>query len=127
MVDTSVVKWLHNTVDYLNSWECKPAIICCLTRNVSELKMCNNIHGGAVAQSVERTTPGEEVLGSITAVAAPPPPPAPYWLVWCQYNVTGWDRSHGLPALSHVWQHVKFSDVSLGTRPRYNLVTDEDV
>ena len=23
---------------------------------------------------------------------------------------TGWDRSHGLPALSHVWQHVKLSD-----------------
>ena len=32
---------------------------------------------------------------------------------------TGWDRSHGLPALSRVWQHVKLSDVSLGTRPRY--------
>ena len=29
----------------------------------------------------------------------------------CQYNVTGWDRSHGLPALSRVWQHVKLSDV----------------
>ena len=26
--------------------------------------------GGAVAQSVERATPGQEVLGSITAVAA---------------------------------------------------------
>ena len=28
----------------------------------------------------------------------------------CQYNVSGRDRSHGLPALSHVWQHVKLSD-----------------
>ena len=37
--------------------------------------------GGAVAQSVERATPGEEVPGSI--------PPAPYWLGRCQYNVTG--------------------------------------
>ena len=37
-------------------------------------------------------------------------PPAPYWLGRCQYNVTGWDRSHGLPALSRVWQHVKLSD-----------------
>ena len=36
--------------------------------------------GGAVAQSVERSTPGEEVPGSI---------PAPYWLGRCQYNVTG--------------------------------------
>ena len=45
----------------------------------------------------------------------------------CQYNVTGWERSHGLPALSHVWQHLKLSYVSLGTRPRYSLVVDEDV
>ena len=33
------------------------------------------IRGGGLAQSVERATPGEEVLGSILAVAA-----APYWL-----------------------------------------------
>ena len=38
-----------------------------------------------------------------------------------------WDRSHGLPALSCVWQHVKLSDVSLGTRPRYSQVVDEEV
>ena len=31
------------------------------------------------------------------------------------------------PALSRVWQHVKLSDVSLGTRPQYSLVVDEDV
>ena len=35
--------------------------------------------GGAVAQSVERVTPGQEVPGLI---------PAPYWLGRCQYNVT---------------------------------------
>ena len=29
--------------------------------------------------------------------------------------------------LSRVWQHVKLSDVSLGTRPRYSLVVDEDI
>ena len=40
--------------------------------------------GGAVAQSVERATPGEEVSGSI-----PLWPPAFYWLGRCQYNVTG--------------------------------------
>ena len=39
--------------------------------------------GGFAAQSVERTTPGEEVLSLIPAVAAP------YWLGRCQYNVTG--------------------------------------
>ena len=26
-----------------------------------------------------------------------------------------------------MWQHVKLSDVSLGKRPRYSLVSDEDV
>ena len=31
------------------------------------------------------------------------------------------------PALSRVWQHIKLSDVSLGTHPRYSLVVDEDV
>ena len=29
--------------------------------------------------------------------------------------------------LSRVWQQVKLSDVSLGTRPRYSLTADEDV
>ena len=38
-----------------------------------------------------------------------------------------WDRSHDLSALYSVWQHVKLSDVSLGTRPQYKLVVDEDV
>ena len=33
----------------------------------------------------------------------------------------------GLTTLSRVWQHVKLSDVSLGTRPRYSLVVGEDV
>ena len=32
-----------------------------------------------------------------------------------------------LPALSRVWQHVKLSDVSLGTRPLYSLVIEEDI
>ena len=59
------------------------------------------VFGGAVAQSVERATPGEEVLGS--------------WLGLCQYNATVWYRNHGLPALSYVWQYLKLSDASLGT------------
>ena len=29
--------------------------------------------------------------------------------------------------LSRVWQYVKLSGISLGTRPRYKLVVDEDV
>ena len=78
--------------------------------------------GGTVAQSVERATPGEEVLGSNPTVAA-----RPLWLGRCQYNVTSLDRSYGLPALSRVWQHVKLSDVSHGTRLRYSLVVDEVV
>ena len=76
------------------------------------------IKGDAVAQSVKHATPDEEVMDSI---------PALYWLGRCQYNVTSWDRSHDLPALSRVWQQVKLSDVSPGTRPRYSLVVHEDV
>ena len=45
----------------------------------------------------------------------------------CHCNVTGWDRSHGLPTLSCVWQDLKLSDVSLGARPRYSLIVDEDI
>ena len=30
------------------------------------------------------------------------------------------DASHGIPTLSHVWQQVKLSEISLGTRPLYN-------
>ena len=54
-------------------------------------------------------------------------PPTPYRLGRGQYNVTGWDRSHGLRALSRMWQLVKLSNVSLGIRLRYSLVADEDV
>ena len=43
-------------------------------------KRTKNGGGGGGAQSVEHATPGEEVLGLI---------PAPYWLGWCQCNVTG--------------------------------------
>ena len=72
--------------------------------------------GNAVARSVERTTPCVEVLGLISPPPTPPPwPPATYWLGRCQYNVTGWDRRHGLPALPRVWKHVNLSVVSLGT------------
>ena len=39
--------------------------------------------GGRVAQLVEHAVPGEDVPGSIPAVAS-----APYWLGRCQYNVT---------------------------------------
>ena len=59
----------------------------------------------AVAQSVERATPSEGVPGSIPAVAA-----RSVLFGQCQFNVTGYDKSHGLPALSHVWQHVKLAD-----------------
>ena len=73
--------------------------------------------GSAVAQCLERSTSGQEVMGSI---------PAPYWFCGCQYNVTSWDRSHGLPAVS-LWQHVKLSDISLRAGPCYSLVADKKV
>ena len=61
--------------------------------------------GGVVAQSVERATPGEEVPGLIPAVAACS------LLVGLVSLLCDWLRqSHGLPALSHVWQQVKMSD-----------------
>ena len=41
--------------------------------------------------------------------------------------VTSRQGSHGLPALSCVWQHLKLSDVSLWAHLRYSLVVDEDV
>ena len=46
--------------------------------------------------------------------------------LWCRWPAD-WDRSRGLPALSCVWHHLKLSDVSLGTRPLYSLVVDEDI
>ena len=49
------------------------------------------LRGGGLAQSAESTTTCQESLGSI---------PAHDCLGRCQYNVTGWDRSHCLPALS---------------------------
>ena len=76
---------------------------------------------GEVAQLVERTTLGEEVFGSIFAVAVRS------LTSLYQSNVTGSDRIHGDPALSRVWQHVKLSDVSHGSRPRYDLLANEDV
>ena len=38
-------------------------------------------------------------------------------------HLTGLDRSHGLHALSRLWQHVKLSDVSLRTL----LFTDKEI
>ena len=82
------------------------------------LSMCCPLWRGVV----ERATPGQEDMGSFALW-----PHAPYWLGRCEYNVTGWERSHALAALSRVWQHVKLSDVSLGTRPSHSLVVDEGV
>ena len=44
--------------------------------------------------------------------------------MWVSIIVTARDRSHGLPSL---WQHIKLSDVSLGTCPRYSLVAGKNV
>ena len=52
-----------------------------------------------------------------------------FWLLCtlCHVLGKGWVTSHGLPALSRVWQHEKLSDVSLGICPRYSLVVDKYV
>ena len=73
----------------------------------------------AVAQWIELATSGQEVMGSIS-------PPASYWLGLGQYNVTGWDRKHGIPALS-LCGSTLLSDVNPWTRPRDSLVADKDV
>ena len=54
-----------------------------------------------VAQLVQRATPGEEIIGSFPDVATRSLP------------------AEIVPALSRVWQQVKLSVVSLGTRRRY--------
>ena len=71
---------------------------------------------------VERATPGEEVLGSIPAVAARSLLVGSVSVLCDRLREKTWS-----PALCRAWQHVKFSDVSLGTRLRYSLVVDEDV
>ena len=75
--------------------------------------------GGTITQWIERATPGQKIVVSI-------PSPVPYWLGRCQYYVSGWDRSHGLCAVS-VWHHIELSDVSLGTAPPDSVVADKDV
>ena len=77
---------------------------------------------GAVAQSVERATPGKEVLGLIPLIATPPPPTG-----WVGVSIMWPSETEVMVSpLSRVWQHIKLSYVSLGTRQRYNLVVDHD-
>ena len=40
-----------------------------MSMSLHDIELCQN-RGGAVAQSEERATPGEEILGPISAVAA---------------------------------------------------------
>ena len=78
--------------------------------------------GGALAQSVERRTLGEKILGSIPAVAARS-------LVVGSVSVKC-DRLRQKslsPRSASVWQHVKLSDVSLLTRSIYSLAVDEGI
>ena len=82
-------------------------------------------HGGGVAQSVERTTTGEESWVRFLLWL-----PAPNWLGRCQYNVTGRDRtekSWSSSSVSCVAARKNCQTLCLGARPRYNLVIDEDV
>ena len=77
---------------------------------------------GVVAQSVERATSGQGGMDSILdpgarvqLVLAVP--------VYCdRLRQKPW-----YPRFVYVWQHVKFSNVSSGSRRRDSLVADEDV
>ena len=71
-----------------------------------------------MVQSLKRAISYLEVGGLIPSGQL-----ARYSLVGCQCNeichglpalLTDGDRSHGLPALSPVWQHVKLADLVLG-------------
>ena len=73
---------------------------------------------GGVAQSVERATPDQEILGS-----TPPPP-----LHSCAGSLLV--RSHltryNVTSSVSVWQHIKLSGVSLMALPRDSLVADKE-
>ena len=96
-------RYLTLAFDTSNIYSCKDHIKCKLRPDA-----CFWYIWVGVAQSVE-------LLVRRSQVQFPLWPPASYWLGRCQYNVTGWDRSHGPSALPCVWQHVKLSEVSLGT------------
>ena len=81
--------------------------------------------------------PPREVPPSAVALTVRHPRGGPGFDPRCGHPLpTGWvgvsimwpseTEVNGLPALSREWQHVKLSDVSLGTRPQYNLVVYED-
>ena len=74
-------------------------------------------------QSVEQAIPGEEVLGSIPAV------PARALLVWLVsvYCDRLRQKSWSFRSCLVCGSTQKVSDISLGTRPRYSLVVEEDV
>ena len=87
------------------------------------MKPCRRHPAGAVAQSVEHATPGEEVAGSIPAVAAGSLLFGSVSVQCDRLRQKSWSP-HSVSCVGH---YVKLSDVSRGTRPRYNLVVDEDV
>ena len=71
--------------------------------------------GTRIAHSVERATPGEEALGS----GFDPHCGRPLPTAWVDVSIMG-------PAETEVMVSP-LCLVSLGTRPRYSLVVDEDV
>ena len=68
-----------------------------------------------VAQWLERATPSQEVMGLIPMLA-------PYWFDW--YLV---ETKVMVSPLSHMWQQVILSDISLGICLQDSLVADKDV
>ena len=73
--------------------------------------------------SMSHLSPSFSLSLSHSRLFLPPPPHS----IYLAFPLIQCDRGHGLPAPSRVWQYVKFPDVSLGTRPRYSQVVDEDV
>ena len=58
--------------------------------------------GGSAPKSVGAVAQSVRLLLRSSWVQFPLWLPVPYWLGRCQHNVTGWDRSHGIPALPRV-------------------------
>ena len=75
---------------------------------------------GAVAQSVERATPGEEVVGSISTVGA-------LFIRSVSVQCDQLRQKSWSPRSVSCVAALITSDVSLGTRPRYSLGVDWDV
>ena len=77
--------------------------------------------GSAVAQSVKRAAPGQDVVSPIPAPGAPCPLAGSVPLSCNRLRQKSWSAR---PVT--LWLHIRLKDFNLGTRPRDSLVADED-